>query len=359
MTAEMSEVIAGGFSASSEAGARRPLPQDNVMAGLGCLAATQRSMLLANVQCSSHHHADGRTENMAEHNFGLALLSAEIASQTNDVDPGHAAVLAVVNQLETVEFSASPYGSVAPLPSHILELAAELRDQSSDEAQIVRSVDQRWRAGLLPESLAGMQRRISEMSGIERIPRFTPERRENNAEHSYMHTLVAMELSRHYHPDSDIGRLVLYCLGHDLIETVTGDIPTMIIDDASLASKCATEQAHLPELLDTLPPYIRQMVEEYEAQVGFDVRLVRLMDKLLPTCVDIIGPGELVVSSNFGIYTRSALQAVCDSLNVRYKSMFGEPKFDTVHAVHDQLQSIQVAQMPVTRLSIASDAGVY
>jgi 5'-deoxynucleotidase YfbR-like HD superfamily hydrolase len=159
---------------------------------------------------------------------------------------------------------------------------------------------------------------------VNRAPQYDHERRENDAEHSYMLALVANELAVQLYPDLKAGLVSQYAIVHDLIETVTGDVATFQLNAEELAAKQQTEHAALGTLLNSLPPYTAKLLLEYETQQIPEARFVKAVDKLLPVIVDILGDGQNVMKQTYGITTSDALRANHQQLHTRIAHSFAE-----------------------------------
>ena len=178
---------------------------------------------------------------------------------------------------------------------------------------------------------------------VERVPRYGEQRRENDAEHSFMLALVATELARELYPSSmNPGLISQYAIVHDLIEIKTGDVATMILSEDELMTKEATEHAALEQLLEQLPPYTRNLLYDYELQEDLEARFVRAVDKLLPVIVDIVGPGRQVMSEDYGITDIGGLEAAHTSLHERIAKKYGEfPELIANHAALCELFELE------------------
>ncbi len=174
-------------------------------------------------------------------------------------------------------------------------------------------------------------------SMVERVPRYTEVKRENNAEHSFMLALVTAEVIQQHYPDASVGLAVQYAMIHDLIELITNDEATFIMTEAQLKQKSANEHEKLDELCDMLPPYIAQLVRNYENQTSLEARLVRMLDKHLPVAVDILGPGSQVMHEDYATFTLEQLDEAEGNLKTRFETMFPDPEFEPLHMARDAL----------------------
>lgn len=180
-----------------------------------------------------------------------------------------------------------------------------------------------------------ISRLTEELSNVERIPRYSDGRRENDVEHSYMLALVAPEIAAFIRPDLNKEKIMSYALCHDLIEIKTGDVPTFNLSPAELAQKELREEAAKAELLNELPSGIAVRFREYVEQLTDEAVFVRTIDKLLPVAVDIIGQGQRVMREDYGITSNEGLRASHDALHERVVRKFGEcfPELIGAHAV--------------------------
>lgn len=172
-----------------------------------------------------------------------------------------------------------------------------------------------------------------DFSRVERVPRYADGERESDVGHSYMLALVAPELAAALELNLDRGLLSQYAIVHDLIELKTGDVATFNISDEALMQKAKSEQEALQSLLDELPPYTAQLLLRYEHQLEPEARFIKLVDKLLPLAVDILGEGERVMREDYSVETLAQLQANHETLNRRLQSKFGD-EFDDLQLAH-------------------------
>lgn len=174
-------------------------------------------------------------------------------------------------------------------------------------------------------------------SQIERIPRYTPEKRENDAEHSFMLALVAQEIAARHFPDLDTGLVAQFSTVHDLIELKTDDVPTYSLSEAELQAKATNEHAKLDELCSELPAYTARLLRTYEEQRVPEAQFVRLVDKLMPVLVDILGDGVGVMHRDYSVRTHQQLIASQQSLKRRFETIFPDPELKPLHDARNNL----------------------
>lgn len=183
---------------------------------------------------------------------------------------------------------------------------------------------------------------------VERIPRYDEKTRENDAEHSFMLSLVATELaSELYGEEMNSGLITQYAMVHDLIEVKTGDVATFHYDANDMAAKHATEQAALEELLNELPPYTAQLLRDYEDQKTPESRFVKAVDKLLPVIVDILGCGKKVMKEDYGVTNIVDLKKSYLKLHNRIATSFAE--FPQIVEAHELLCELFAIEFDITR----------
>lgn len=172
---------------------------------------------------------------------------------------------------------------------------------------------------------------------VERVPRYDCYSRENDAEHSFMLALVAGEIAAQYYPGFDTGLVYQFSIVHDLVELKTDDVATFILSESELASKEAAEHAALESLANDLPPHTAHTLLRYEAQIEKEARFVRLVDKLLPVIVDILGPGAKVMNEDYNITTAQQLIDNENRLSANLKRKFPDFTLQELHTARDIL----------------------
>jgi putative hydrolase of HD superfamily len=152
-----------------------------------------------------------------------------------------------------------------------------------------------------------------------------------------MLTTIAQEVAHKHFPELDVALVVGFCLVHDLPEIVTGDTGTFNISQEELDYKYKNDQKATKEICEESPPYTAWLLGEYEKQERPEARFVRLLDKLMPPIVDIVGEGSQVMHEDHGVYTLDDLVEAEDELIVRFKIMFPEKELEVLHAAKEYL----------------------
>lgn len=178
-----------------------------------------------------------------------------------------------------------------------------------------------------------------DFSRIKRVPRYADGERESDVEHSYMLALVAPELAAALELNLDQGLVSQYAVVHDLIELKTGDVATFNIPDDALEQKVQAEHLALESLLEELPPHTANLLLRYEQQCDDEARFVKLVDKLLPIMVDILGEGARVMHEDYSVSSLEQLHASHEQLRRRLHDTFGE-QFGEVQLAHRVLAEL-------------------
>ena len=107
---------------------------------------------------------------------------------------------------------------------------------------------------------------------------------ENDAEHSWHISVMALLFAEHAVEKVNPLHAVEMMLVHDLVEIYAGD--TFAYDTDGYADKAEREQAAADKLFALLPAeqgkYIRQLWEEFEAHTTADARYADCLDKIQP-----------------------------------------------------------------------------
>lgn len=109
-------------------------------------------------------------------------------------------------------------------------------------------------------------------------------RRENDAEHAWHMAIMAYLLREYANEAVDIGKVMLMCLIHDVVEIEAGD--TYAYDAAGLATQKEREEAAKVKLYSMLPAdqaaELMELFDEFEAWETPESRFAHAMDNLQP-----------------------------------------------------------------------------
>ncbi len=120
-------------------------------------------------------------------------------------------------------------------------------------------------------------------------------RNENDAEHAWHMAIMAYLLREYANEPVDIGRVMLMCLIHDVVEIDAGD--TYAYDTEALATQKARENAAEERIYALLPPdqgaELRAIFDEFEENKTPEARFAHAMDNLQPLLLnDSNGGGD-------------------------------------------------------------------
>lgn len=202
---------------------------------------------------------------------------------------------------------------------------------------ILNDVNLQNPAHVVGNLILDISRITMDLASIERVPRYTCSRRENDAEHSLMLGLITAELCDRYFTELDAGLATQLALVHEFTELVTDDVPTFNISDGALSIKHANDKAAVPEVMKRLPRRLGTLYDLYERQELPEARLVRHIDKQLPYSVDINGVGVQVMAEDYDVHTAAQMLDNNTKLTARYRSMFPEPSHELLLDTHDYL----------------------
>jgi len=109
-------------------------------------------------------------------------------------------------------------------------------------------------------------------------------RNENDAEHSWHMALMAYLLREYANEPVDIGRVMLMCMIHDIVEIDAGD--TYAYDAENLKTQKAREDAAKERIFSLLPPDQKAefiaLFDEFEAYETPESKFAHAMDNLQP-----------------------------------------------------------------------------
>ncbi|MEI2991652.1 MAG: HD domain-containing protein [Blautia faecicola] len=109
-------------------------------------------------------------------------------------------------------------------------------------------------------------------------------RNENDAEHAWHMAIMAYLLREYANELVDIGRVMLMCLIHDIVEIDAGD--TYAYDAEGLKTQKAREDAAKERIFSLLPEdqkqELLQIFDEFEAFQTPEAKFARAMDNLQP-----------------------------------------------------------------------------
>jgi putative hydrolase of HD superfamily len=109
-------------------------------------------------------------------------------------------------------------------------------------------------------------------------------RNENDAEHSWHMAIMAYLLREYANEDVDIGKVMLMCLIHDIVEIDAGD--TYAYDSAMRQTQKAREEAAKERIFSILPQEqaaeLKALFDEFEGYQTAESKFAHAMDNLQP-----------------------------------------------------------------------------
>jgi 5'-deoxynucleotidase YfbR-like HD superfamily hydrolase len=171
------------------------------------------------------------------------------------------------------------------------------------------------------------------MGGEDRATYIFPNRRENDAEHSYHLSMTAVELAVMLYPELDHGLIAQFANVHDLVEVETGDVPSYNLTPEQREEKKINEDAALEGVCAQLPPYTATLLQRYEEQVEPEARFVRVVDKLLPAIIHTLAPvaNRDVFFKQYGITDKQVLDAMSEKRSQQLRDEY--PEFEHIHEI--------------------------
>ncbi len=150
-------------------------------------------------------------------------------------------------------------------------------------------------------------------------------RAENDAEHAWHMAIMAYLLKEYANEPVNIGRVMIMCLIHDIVEIDAGD--TYAYDDEGLKTQQAREAAARERIFGLLPEdqceELKAIFDEFEANETPESRFAHTMDNLQPLILNN--------SNNGGDWVRHGVNAT-HVLGRQRKSADGsEYLYKTVH----------------------------
>lgn len=135
---------------------------------------------------------------------------------------------------------------------------------------------------------------IDQLKLIQRRTRlFGSDRYENDAEHSWHLSMMALILAEHANTSVDLLKVIKMVLIHDIVEIETGDI--FLYDTTRNHDNTAEEAAAAERIFGQLPPDQAQALialwQEFEAGETPEARYARSVDRLEPILQNVSNEG--------------------------------------------------------------------
>lgn len=108
---------------------------------------------------------------------------------------------------------------------------------------------------------------------------------ESDTDHTVMLAIVVAELAAGLFAGRiDAGKAVMFAIVHDVVESKSGDVVSIDMDEQTRRDKAARELAALDELGQIFgrDSWLVSMIHEYELQQCPEARVVNFVDKIMP-----------------------------------------------------------------------------
>ena len=119
-------------------------------------------------------------------------------------------------------------------------------------------------------------------------------RRENDAEHAWHMAVMAYLLREYSNEEVDIGRVMIMCLIHDIVEIESGD--TYAYDEENLKTQKQREEAAKEKIYSLLPEdqmdELKTIFEEFEENKTAEAKFAHAMDNLQPLLLNNSNNGD-------------------------------------------------------------------
>ena len=148
----------------------------------------------------------------------------------------------------------------------------------------------------IPEDLLRQLEFIAEVDQLKTVLResviVAEPRRENDAEHSWHLTLMALVLARHANEPVDLERVLTMLVVHDLVEIYAGDTPLRLQDEQQAIREAEAADRLFPLLPGDQGTQLRAAWEEFEAHTTPEARFARSLDRLQPLLLEWLHEGR-------------------------------------------------------------------
>ncbi|HEX2700377.1 MAG TPA: HD domain-containing protein [Acidimicrobiales bacterium] len=145
--------------------------------------------------------------------------------------------------------------------------------------------------------LGAQLRFLLEIDRVKHVVRHNPladgSRRENDAEHMWHLTVLAIVLAEHADEPVDLARVLTMVALHDVVEIDTGDV--LVYDAEARRAAAAAEREAAGRIFGLLPTdqaaALRSLWAEFEARQSPDARFAAAIDRLQPLLLNLAAGG--------------------------------------------------------------------
>lgn len=147
------------------------------------------------------------------------------------------------------------------------------------------------------DRLTAQLRFLLEIDRVKQVVRHNPladgSRPENDAEHMWHLTVMALVLAEHAAEPVDVLRVLTMVALHDVVEIDVGDV--LFYDEEARQAAAVGERQAAERIFGLLPPDqavgLRALWEEFEARATTDARFAAAIDRLQPLLLNLWAGG--------------------------------------------------------------------
>lgn len=148
----------------------------------------------------------------------------------------------------------------------------------------------------IPDDLRRQLEFILEVDQMKAVLRETvipsAPRQENDAEHTWHLTLMALVLAGRANEPVDLQRVLELLIVHDLVEVYAGDTPLRLRDEQQAVREAEAADRLFPLLPGSQGARLRAAWEEFEAHATAEARFARSLDRIQPLLLEWMHQGQ-------------------------------------------------------------------
>jgi 5'-deoxynucleotidase YfbR-like HD superfamily hydrolase len=197
----------------------------------------------------------------------------------------------------------------------------------------------------LPEPPQQIERALDTLGNqygdIERSTLNMLDEPERNSAHAIHLATLALPYAAEYYPELSQSKIALYCWVHDILESITGDVSSLGLDEAGFAAKEAAEHIALQQFTQEHQkryPEFTQLVVNYEARNDPESAFVKSFDKLDPGFTHIANEGKQLIGYH-GLQTVEAFKKMIARNDAKMQS-YAQPFPLVLEDRQEQMQRI-------------------
>lgn len=179
---------------------------------------------------------------------------------------------------------------------------------------------------------------------------------ETDSHHAFSLALIAMDICKRYNLNVDVDRVVVYALVHDLLEIITGDEPTLMLDDAGLTAKYERERIAEREFKELIQDYpdILEAYDSYERLDTVEAATVFVLDKTCTIWNHFHNNGDTLFEN--GVKSKSDIDMWYERTKNKIKKRLKKEPPEAVHKLFED--SFQKMRKEIVRDEVDADADI-